>query len=75
MKKILDIIIIVLLTIIIVNLFSNNDTNKQIEEKILITTSDNSYTIPASVKLKITNNKKQDFKVNTCDNIIISNNA
>jgi hypothetical protein len=73
MKKILDILIIILLTVLIINLFNKNPEDSVKQEKVLISLSDKDYTIPAEVKLKITNNTKADIKIDTCKNITINN--
>lgn len=70
MKKILDFIIIFLLVFLIINLFSN-DTDVEQKQEILISATKNSYTIPASVKLNIENNRTQELSFNTCNDFKI----
>lgn len=71
MKKILDILLIVLVTVLIVNYFNSPD-EKALTGNVLFSTSDNSYTIPASVALLATNQSAQSITFNTCKNITLS---
>lgn len=71
MKKILDILIIVWLTVLVINLFSGK-SNNPVASELLFTTTSKSYTVPASVILKITNNTETGVTLNTCDNIKIN---
>lgn len=71
MKKFLDILLIVLLTILVINFFNPNDkivTN----DTITFEFADNSYTIPASVWVKVNNNTSEAISFNTCNDIKIS---
>lgn len=70
MKRFLDIILIFAITFLLVNMFSWN--NNKIEKKgVEITTLEKSYSTPAWVKLKITNNGTWVIDFNTCKNISI----
>jgi hypothetical protein len=71
MKKILDILLIVLITVLIVNYFNTPD-KKTLTGNVLFSTSDNSYTIPASVELIAKNESTEEVKLNTCKNIALS---
>lgn len=68
MKNFLNIIIIVFLTVIFMNLFSNPNTKK---EGLNISFSSKEYTVPASLKVDILNNWKEEVSLNTCKDIII----
>jgi len=72
MKKFLDFLIIFLLTFLIVNLFTN-DNKKELDGKVIFSSIDSSYTIPASIVLEVKNNSKKDLSFNTCKNIKINN--
>ena len=72
MKKILDFIIIFLLVFLIINLF-NEDKEVEQKQEIVISSIDNSYTIPASVKLLIENNRNEELTFNTCESFKINN--
>lgn len=74
MRKFLDIIIIFWLTILFINLFSLNKTENN-EKWIIISSIDKSYTIPASVWLKINNNSGNSISLNTCSDISINKNG
>lgn len=71
MKKILDILLIVLLTILVINLFDSDDKVK-LNDSISFEFIDNSYTIPASVQVKVNNYTKDEVTFNTCDDIKIN---
>ena len=71
MKKILDILIIVWLTVLVINLFSGKQDQKTASE-LIFSTTDKSYTVPASVILNVSNNTENDITLNTCDNIKIN---
>jgi len=72
MKKILDILIIALLIVLILNLFNGNKEESLGNGKIIFEVTDSSYTIPASVGLKIQNNTSENITLNTCDNIKVN---
>lgn len=70
MKKILDLIIILLLIFLVVGIYNNKPKNTAFVDKgIIITTLDNSYTIPANIKLNIKNITPKIVKFNTCKDI------
>lgn len=72
MKKILDFIIIFLLVFLIIWLFNKNEeTTKIVESNILFKSINDSYTVPAWVKLEIENRTASWITLNTCDNILI----
>lgn len=71
MKKFLDILLIVLITVLLINLFSE-DKQKELDDKISFEFTDNSYTIPASVWIKVSNNTSEIIDFNTCDLKIIN---
>ena len=70
MKKFLDILLIVLLTILVINLFSSKDI-KKIDDSVLVSSTENTYTIPASVWIKIQNNTSSWISLNTCEDLKI----
>lgn len=70
MKKFLDILLIVLLTILVINLFSNNKEVK-LDNTLSFEFTDNKYTIPASVWVKIDNNTSTGITFNTCNDLNI----
>lgn len=74
MKKFLDILLIVLLTIVVVNLFNWNKEIKP-NDTVSFEFIKKSYTIPASVWLKIDNNTSTWITFNSCDDIKINNNG
>ncbi len=69
--KILDFIIIFLLVFLAMQFFAWND-KKELSGKVLISSTDDNYTIPASVWLSIANDSPEAIKLNTCDNITIT---
>ncbi len=73
MKKILDYILIFLLIFFIINFFNNKKETEQIPQQVIFKTLKTSYSIPADVKLSITNNTSKDLQLNTCNNIEITN--
>jgi len=67
MKKILDFIIIFLLVFLIMWLFNKQDeTKKIVESSVVLKTVNDSYSVPAWVKLDIENKTKNDIKVDVC---------
>ncbi len=72
MKKFLDILLIVLLTIFVVNFF-NRDKEIKMDNTILIEFVNQSYTIPASVWVKVNNFTDKSVVFNTCNDIKINN--
>ncbi len=72
MKKFLDILLIVLLTILVVNIF-NWDKKVANNNAVLFEFTSDSYTIPASVILNVTNNSDKAITFNTCNNVKINN--
>lgn len=72
MKKILDFIMIFLLVFLLVNFFNWKKTENTVKENIIVKLVKNSYTIPAWVKLDVTNNTSKTLKINTCKNIELS---
>lgn len=72
MKKFLDILLIVILTIVVVNLFNWNKVVKP-TDTITFEFVKQSYTIPASVWVKIDNLTDKSIIFNTCNDIKISN--
>lgn len=72
MKKILDILIIVLLTVLVVNFFQKNEGDQKNINKVVTDITKSSYTIPASVGLKILNYTQLPLLFNTCDNVEIN---
>ncbi|MDD3646804.1 MAG: YidC/Oxa1 family membrane protein insertase [Candidatus Gracilibacteria bacterium] len=75
MKKILDIVIIFLLVYLIINLF-NTDTSIEPKQEIVVNSIEKEYTIPASVKIEVENNRTEELKFNTCSdfNLRVSGN-
>lgn len=71
MKKFLNILIIFLFTILFFNLFSNKASEKTWLD---ISFSEKSYTVPASVIVKVSNYSNDSVTLNTCDNIDIRKN-
>jgi len=72
MKKALDFLIIFLLAFLVVNLFVN-DKKKVLDGKLIFSSIDSSYSIPASVGLEVKNNTPKDISFNTCKEIQINN--
>jgi len=70
MKKFLDILLIVLLTVLVVNFFNTEKEDKP-NNSLLFEFADNSYTIPASVKVKVDNNTDKSITFNTCNDVKI----
>lgn len=70
--KIINFLLIFLLIFLAINFFANNwKNNNQVPETISLVSEKNSYTIPAWVKLKVTNNTSDDFSFNTCNDLDI----
>ncbi len=72
MKKVLDILLIVLLTVLVINLFSNKSDVNKVDNTLNFEFTENSYTVPASVWVKITNNTSTGIVVNTCNDLKIN---
>jgi len=73
MKKILDFIIIFFLVFFIVNFFSwNKEKQAVVQNNVIVKTTKDSYTIPASVKLLIENNTSSWVVIDTCKDIEIN---
>ncbi len=72
MKKILDILIIALLIVLLVNLFNGNKETELTNGKLLFEATDSSYTIPASVGLKIINNSVEDVSIHSCNDVKVN---
>lgn len=72
MKKFLDILLIALLITLIFSFFTNNKATQNLDGWIAFKISDNSYTIPASVKLNITNNSTGALVMNSCSDISVN---
>jgi len=72
MKKFLDILLIVLLTMLVVNLFSSQE-QKLLNNTVSFEFADNSYTVPASVWVNVSNKTNENIVFNTCNDIKISN--
>jgi len=72
-KKLVDFLLIFLLVFFALQLFNGNK-EKTIDPngKVVFTTSDNKYSIPASVDLKIDNKSPEAVVFNSCDDIILS---
>jgi hypothetical protein len=70
--KIINFLLVFLLVLLLVNLFSGNkkDNNTQLLNTVTLKTQ-NSYTIPASVKLIVTNNTANDVSFNTCKDLTV----
>lgn len=69
--KLLNFLLIFLLVFLILNFFNwTKDKETQVESSIKVETIKN-YTIPASVKLTVTNNTSTWFIFNTCNNLTI----
>ncbi len=73
MKKILDFIIIFLLVFFIVNFFNTNKEKQPlVKNNIIVKTTKDSYTIPASVQLLIENNTASGITLDTCEDIEVN---
>jgi len=70
MKKYLDILIFSLLFFLIFSYFSA-PVEQKIAEGVVFETSDNSYKVPASIALKVTNNTNEAITLDTCEDIVI----
>jgi hypothetical protein len=55
----------------VINLFSGKQDQK-VTSELMFSTTKQSYTVPASVVLNISNNTESDIILNTCDNIKIN---
>ena len=73
-KKLIDFFLIFALVFFTLQIFTNNDEAKKIDPngKVLFSTNKSSYSIPASIDLKIENNSPQDITFNTCEAIQLS---
>ena len=70
MKKILDFIIIFLLVYLIIWLFNNNEQEtKIIESTVTIESIDNSYTVPAWIKVEVENKTSNDIEIDVCNDL------
>ncbi len=72
LKKVVDFLLIFLLVFLTLQFFQKDDKPVQLDGKVVITTTDSKYSIPASVGLKIENNSSDEITLNTCDDIRIS---
>lgn len=71
MKNFLNIILIVLLTVLTVNLFSNNVKKEGLD----ISFSTSSYTVPATVVVKASNNTTEKVSLDACKDVTIRKNG
>lgn len=69
--KLLNFLLIFLLVFLILSFFNKADDQTADKSDIVFASVDNSYSIPASPKLNITNNKIDNITFNTCNDIII----
>jgi|TARA_Y100001960_G_C14512921_1_gene747385 hypothetical protein len=72
MKKFLDILLIALLITLIFSFFTNKKATETLNGSIAFQVSDTSYTIPASVKLNISNNSTGSLVMNSCSDISVN---
>ena len=70
MKKYLDFILIFLLILLTFQFFSSKESQPQ--QGVVFTTSDNNYTIPATIFLSIENNTSEELRFNSCSDIEIT---
>ena len=74
MKKFLDIFILSLLIVLTINLFfgSSEPKTPELDGRIVMDTTQKSYTIPASVGLSISNYSTGSLMVNTCNDLVLN---
>lgn len=65
--KIINFLLIFMTVYIVLSFFNNDKWTKNTEKNIIISPVNDSYTIPASIKINIKNNTTQAIKLNTCD--------
>lgn|GEM_PF-787390 len=72
-KKLVDFLLIFLLVFLALQLF--NGTKEPVVDpngKVVFTTDDNKYSIPASVDLKVDNKSPESVSFNNCNDIVLS---
>lgn len=75
MKKILDFLIIFILVFLVVWMFTKDDETKNLTGGVILSSVNNSYTVPASVQLKVSNQSADEVAFNTCSDVIIKSSA
>lgn len=65
--KLLNFLLIFLTVFVVLSFFDDSSKKTETNWTILITSVEESYTIPATVKINIQNNTKSEVKLNTCD--------
>lgn len=65
--KIINFLLIFMTVYIVLSFFNNDKWTKNTENNIIISPVNDSYTIPASIKINVKNNTTQAIKLNTCD--------
>lgn len=65
--KILNFLLIFLTVFVILSFFDDSSKNANTNWSLLITSIEDSYTLPATVKINIQNNTAKEVKLNTCD--------
>lgn len=65
-KKLLDFTLIFLLVFFTMKLFTADSTPVELNGKVLFSSIDKSYSIPASVEVKVENNSAEPVNFNTC---------
>ncbi len=75
MKKILDFLIIFLLVFLIVGLFNKSDETQTLTGWVVLSSVSSSYTVPASVQLKVSNQSAEEIIFNSCNDVAIKSSA
>lgn len=73
--KILNFLIIFLLTFLLLNIFTNDKNKSEQVNTLNISTDEKSYTIPASIGLKIENFTSSGITLNPCNDMHITSNG
>lgn len=68
--KIFNLILVLLLVLLTLNLFMSKEKKPELENVISLKTQD-SYTVPAGVKVEVSNKTANDFSFHTCQNFQI----
>lgn len=69
--KIINFLLIFLLVFLTINLFNNNSKKDEQKEQVISLQTESSYTIPASIKINISNDTPNTATFNTCSDLQI----
>jgi hypothetical protein len=65
--KLVNFLLIFLTVFVILSFFDDSSKKTSIKESLIVTATEEDYTVPATVKINIQNNTSKEVKLNTCD--------